>query len=101
MMIKLLSFQLFSNFDFFYLLAYIQPVCLPSPGTNVEQLMGFHKAITSGWGETERGFQSNELLKVSIPYFNKNRCNSIYKNLLGNNQVKHIFLAFVAYLNQI
>lgn len=57
--------------------SYVIPICLPQTGV----LNSTKKVIASGWGRTGFAEDASELLmKVTIDYFNKSRCEEVYED---------------------
>ncbi|KAJ8960309.1 hypothetical protein NQ318_004035 [Aromia moschata] len=54
----------------------VKPICLPMGEMDLKG----RSAIVSGWGVTETGFRSKELLKVSLPVLPVSKCQSNYNN---------------------
>ncbi|KAF2897101.1 hypothetical protein ILUMI_09082, partial [Ignelater luminosus] len=55
-----------------------QPICLPMSKTAKYDLNN-NFAVVTGWGVTESGFASSELLKVSVPIIPYDQCQKIHK----------------------
>ena len=67
--------------------AYVQPLCLPTPG---EPLPAKAKAI--GWGKVNRFHDvANVLLEVRLPLVDDVTCNRTYEGILDDSQVSAIF----------
>ncbi|KRT79342.1 Trypsin, partial [Oryctes borbonicus] len=68
--------------------ANIQPLCLPV-GNNAKLNLQRKFAIISGWGVTENGFKSLELLKSHIPIISNNECKQVYEehSTIGPEQI--------------
>lgn len=56
---------------------HIQPICLPF-GKNAELNLDRRFGVISGWGITESGFKSTELLKTYIPIISNEDCKKLY-----------------------
>nr|CAH7731242.1 unnamed protein product [Callosobruchus chinensis] len=61
-----------ANFSY----ANVQPICLPIEDMDLSGKF----AVVTGWGVTEEGFKSPELLKASIPVMPINECRRIYRH---------------------
>ncbi|XP_026480263.1 melanization protease 1-like [Ctenocephalides felis] len=57
----------------------VRPVCLPI--SNALQTMNLtgRSAVVTGWGYTEWGTRSPDLLKVGLPVVDNEQCNSVYR----------------------
>ncbi|XP_018013677.1 phenoloxidase-activating factor 1 [Hyalella azteca] len=67
----------------------IQPVCLPSPGLSAEAIIQGRQVIVIGFGDTEAGVRSHQLLEVLLPYVPMQQCRMVanYSSLAANGQV--------------
>jgi hypothetical protein len=55
---------------------YVIPLCLPQTASLTTK-----KAIATGWGRQGFGEDTSEsLMKVTIEYFDQNRCNTVYED---------------------
>ncbi|KAK3886378.1 hypothetical protein Pcinc_009481 [Petrolisthes cinctipes] len=66
---------------------YVDPLCLPPDGANVEMLLSGRQAEVSGWGLTESGQAATILQKANIPFVSRGTCNPLYDNILLPEQV--------------
>lgn len=52
--------------------AFVSPVCLPALGDTIASLLTplekTQKVVVTGWGDTETGTRSLQLLQVSLPF---------------------------------
>lgn len=67
--------------------AYVEPLCLPHAGTDVEKLLEGSQAEVAGWGLTEKRQNSLILQKASLPFVNKTMCNTHFNYTLVPEQV--------------
>ncbi|XP_015509702.1 melanization protease 1 isoform X2 [Neodiprion lecontei] len=56
----------------------VRPICLPIGNAATIQRQ---KLIVTGWGTTESGYRSQDLLKVKLPVMPNPKCASFYNNL--------------------
>ncbi|XP_018025359.1 phenoloxidase-activating factor 3 [Hyalella azteca] len=68
---------------------YIQPICLPSPGMSAKTIIQGRDVFVIGFGDTEAGVRSNQLLEVLLPYVPMQQCRMVanYSSLAANGQV--------------
>lgn len=57
----------------------VQPICLPTSDEELSELENKMLTVT-GWGITEKGHKSSELLKVTIPVVPLKKCQEIYRD---------------------
>lgn len=55
----------------------VKPICLSTNQTYTNSLPG-QKGIVTGWGTTESGLTSSQLLKISLPILTRNECQTRY-----------------------
>lgn len=60
----------------------VKPICLPFGDSDLSGRF----ATVSGWGVTEDGYKSAQLLKVSMPVLPISHCQSIYQNFAPINE---------------
>lgn len=63
--------------------AFIKPVCLPIASHLKNINYDNQDLIVAGFGRTENGRLSNFKLKLGVPGFNWDRCNSVYQQSTG------------------
>ncbi|XP_017773669.1 PREDICTED: venom protease-like [Nicrophorus vespilloides] len=56
----------------------VQPICLPFGSLSEMSLVGKF-AMVAGWGVTETGFKSPQLLKTLLPVVSNDECDRIYR----------------------
>ncbi|XP_020711472.2 CLIP domain-containing serine protease HP8-like isoform X1 [Athalia rosae] len=54
----------------------VRPICLPIGSAST---LHYKKVTVTGWGTTETGYRSNDLLKVKLPIVPNEQCAQIYK----------------------
>lgn len=60
----------------------VRPICLPSTETlRRENLVG-RNGVVAGWGATETGYASDDLLKVDLPVISIQDCQNRYNNIV-------------------
>ena len=62
----------------------VLPICLPI--TEKLDFLPTQKFIVTGWGLTETGTRSRVLLQAGVPFFDKEKCEKLYKAELGEGQ---------------
>nr|AUW64506.2 serine protease 5 [Scylla paramamosain] len=67
--------------------AFVGPICLPPPTTDLTSFLGGRQAFVAGWGATERGPDTQILQQVRIPFVTRDECNPHYNNALLPEQV--------------
>ncbi|KAK3886562.1 hypothetical protein Pcinc_009288 [Petrolisthes cinctipes] len=67
--------------------AYVEPLCLPPAGMDVEVLLAGSQAEVAGWGLTETGQKSLILQKASLPFLNTTTCNPHFNYTLVQEQI--------------
>ncbi|KAF2357154.1 Serine proteases trypsin domain [Trinorchestia longiramus] len=56
---------------------FIQPICLPAPGQDIEKIIDGRDVIVIGFGDTESGIRSNQLLEVLVPHVPMDKCRTV------------------------
>ncbi|XP_045136644.1 phenoloxidase-activating factor 1-like isoform X2 [Portunus trituberculatus] len=67
--------------------AFVGPICIPPPTTDLTTFLGNRQAFVAGWGATERGPDTQILQQVRIPFVSRDECNPHYNNALLPEQV--------------
>lgn len=63
-------------------------MCLPERNMDVSAVLGEQWGTVTGWGFTENGTTSDQLLQVSLPPVDMERCNQTYQGKLVGKQVR-------------
>ncbi|XP_034250616.1 phenoloxidase-activating factor 1-like isoform X2 [Thrips palmi] len=67
----------------------VRPICLPVGDEQYRNLDG-KKLIVAGWGTTESGYGSRDLLQVAVPVVPGEQCVEVYKKNVNINPAKEM-----------